>query len=126
LRWVSSKIQLANQLHANPYLAKPGEAPVTVYLSTCAVTGGFMHIYTTPDQNIFEKYVINVKHVVIRGGTNVNLAALGSGEVQFLSCSADSTTGAIAVGRDARLILSPRTIDEVRDTNDAHRSYSPF
>ncbi|HET9916416.1 MAG TPA: ABC transporter substrate-binding protein [Candidatus Binatia bacterium] len=92
---------------ANPYLPKPGEAAVTVYLSTCAVTGGFMHVYTALDQNIFEKYGINVKHVVIRGGTNVNLAALGSDEVQFLYCAADSTMGAMAAGRDAMLIASP-------------------
>ena len=64
--------------HSNPYLPKPGEAPVTVYVSTCAVTGGFIHLYTALDQKIFEKYGINVKHVVIRGGTNVNLAALGT------------------------------------------------
>jgi len=97
----------AAPLRANPYLPKAGEAPVTVYLSTCAVTGGFMHIYTALDQNIFEKYGISVKHVVIRGGTNVNLAALGSDEVQFLYCAADSTMGAMAAGRDAMLIASP-------------------
>jgi ABC-type nitrate/sulfonate/bicarbonate transport system substrate-binding protein len=97
----------AAPVRANPYLPKPGEAAVTVYLSTCAVTGGFMHVYTALDQNIFEKYGINVKHVVIRGGTNVNLAALGSDEVQFLYCAADSTMGAMAAGRDAMLIASP-------------------
>ena len=97
----------AVRARANPYLPKPGEPPVTVYLSTCAVTGGFMHVYTALDQNIFEKYGIQVKHVVIRGGTNVNLAALGSDEVQFLYCAADSTMGAMAAGRDAMLIASP-------------------
>ncbi len=93
--------------HSNPYLAKPGEAPVTVYVSTCAVTGGFIHLYTALDQKIFEKYGINVKHVVIRGGTNVNLAALGTDEVQFLYCAADSTIPGMATGRDATLIASP-------------------
>ena len=93
--------------HSNPYLPKPGEAPVTVYVSTCAVTGGFIHLYTALDQKIFEKYGINVKHVVIRGGTNVNLAALGTDEVQFLYCAADSTIPGIATGRDATLIASP-------------------
>jgi NitT/TauT family transport system substrate-binding protein len=93
--------------HANPYLPKPGEAPVTVYVSTCAVTGGFIHLYTALDQKIFEKYGINVKHVVIRGGTNVNLAALGTDEVQFLYCAADSTIPGMATGRDATLIASP-------------------
>ena len=93
--------------HSNPYLAKPGEAPVTVYVSTCAVTGGFIHLYIALDQKLFEKYGINVKHVVIRGGTNVNLAALGTDEVQFLYCAADSTIPGMATGRDATLIASP-------------------
>ena len=93
--------------HSNPYLPKPGEAPVTVYVSTCAVTGGFIHFYTALDQKILEKYGINVKHVVIRGGTNVNLAALGTDEVQFLYCAADSTIPGMATGRDATLIASP-------------------
>ena len=93
--------------HSNPYLAKPGEAPVSVYVSTCAVTGGFIHLYTALDQKIFEKYGIHVKHVVIRGGTNVNLAALGTDEVQFLYCAADSTIPGMATGRDATLIASP-------------------
>ena len=93
--------------YSNPYLAKPGEAPVTVYVSTCAVTGGFIHLYTALDQKLFEKYGITVKHVVIRGGTNVNLAALGTDEVQFLYCAADSTIPGMATGRDATLVASP-------------------
>lgn len=74
----------ASLARANPYLAKPGEAPVTVYVATCAVSGGFIQLYTALDQNLFEKYGIAIKHVVIRGGTNINLAALGADEVQFL------------------------------------------
>jgi len=31
---------------ANPYLAKPGEAPTPVYAATCATSGGFIHMYT--------------------------------------------------------------------------------
>ncbi len=84
-------ILAASFARANPYLAKPGEAPVTVYVATCAVSGGFIQLYTALDQNLFEKYGIAVKHVVIRGGTNINLAALGADEVQFLYCAADST-----------------------------------
>ena len=45
--------------------------------------------------------------MVIRGGTNVNLAALGTDEVQFLYCAADSTIPGMATGRDATLIASP-------------------
>lgn len=61
--------------HANPYLAKPGEPATTVYVATCAVTGGFIQLYTALDNNLFDKYGIAIKHVVIRGGTNINLAA---------------------------------------------------
>jgi NitT/TauT family transport system substrate-binding protein len=93
--------------HANPYLAKPGEPVVTVYVSTCAVTGGFIQLYTAIDNNIFDKYGIAIKHVVVRGGTNINLAALGTDEVQFLYCAADSTLPGMAAGRDATLIASP-------------------
>jgi len=39
----------ATPVRANPYLAKPGEAPFAVYSSTCAVTGSLMHIYTALD-----------------------------------------------------------------------------
>jgi NitT/TauT family transport system substrate-binding protein len=92
---------------ANPYVAKPGEAPVTVYVATCAVSGGFIQLYTAIDNKLFEKYGIDVKHVVIRGGTNINLAALGTDEVQFLYCAADSTLPGMAVGRDATLVASP-------------------
>jgi hypothetical protein len=45
--------------------------------------------------------------VVIRAGTNINLAALGTDEVQFLYCAADSTLPGMAAGRDAILIASP-------------------
>jgi hypothetical protein len=41
--------------HSNPYLAKPGETPVTVYVATCATSGGFIHLYTMLDQNILAK-----------------------------------------------------------------------
>jgi hypothetical protein len=54
---------------ANPYLAKPSEIPTTVYVATCATGGGFIHMYTALDQNLFGKYGISVKHVVIRTGT---------------------------------------------------------
>lgn len=93
--------------HANPYLAKSGESMATIYVATCAVSGGFIQLYTAIDNNLFEKYGIAIKHVVIRGGTNINLAALGTDEVQFLYCAADSTLPGMAAGRDATLIASP-------------------
>ena len=93
--------------HSNPYLAKSGETPVTVYVATCATSGGFIHLYTALDQNILRKYGIMAKHVVIRTGTNINLAALGSDEIQFLYCAGDSTIPGMAAGADATLVASP-------------------
>jgi NitT/TauT family transport system substrate-binding protein len=92
---------------SNPYLPKPGEAPISVYVATCAVSGGFIHLYTALDQNLFDKYGIGVKHVVIRGGTNINLAALNVDEIQFLYCAADSTIPGMATATDATLVASP-------------------
>ena len=71
----------------------------TIYVATCAVSGGFIQLYTAIDNKLFEKYGIAIKHVVIRGGTNINLAALGTDEVQFLYCAADSTLPGMAAGR---------------------------
>lgn len=43
---IASALFKADLTMANPYLAKPGEPPVTVRVATCAVSGGFMHLYT--------------------------------------------------------------------------------
>lgn len=92
---------------ANSYLAKPGEPPVAVFVATCATSGGFIHMYTALDQNLFGKYGISAKHVVIRTGTNINLAALATDEIQFLYCAGDSTIPGMAAGSDATLVASP-------------------
>src|SRR6266542_4031948 len=34
---------------ANPYLHKPGERLTTLRISTCAVSGGFVHLYAALD-----------------------------------------------------------------------------
>ena len=93
--------------HSNPYLAKPGEAPVTVYVATCATSGGFMHLYTALGNNLFGKYGIAVKHVVIHGGSNLSLAALATDEIQFLYCAGDSTIPGMAAGIDTTLVAAP-------------------
>ena len=62
------------EVMANPYLAKPGEAPVSVRVATCAVSGGFIHLYTALDNNLFEKYGIKANHIYIRG-SGISLAA---------------------------------------------------
>lgn len=39
--------------HGNPYLAKPGEQPIRLRIATCAVSGGFVHLYTAIENGLF-------------------------------------------------------------------------
>ena len=91
---------------ANPFLAKPGEATTTVQVATCAVSGGFVHLYTAMDNGLFDKYGIKVEHKFISGSA-MNLAALSSDEINFLYCAADGTIPGLASGVDGKLIASP-------------------
>jgi ABC-type nitrate/sulfonate/bicarbonate transport system substrate-binding protein len=91
--------------HANPYLAKAGEPMIKVRVGTCAVTGGFIHLYAALDSRVLDKYGIGVEHVVLRGGP-VAMAALGSDEIQFLYCNADINIVRIATGADGKLVAS--------------------
>lgn len=91
---------------ANPFLAKSGEAPMTVQVATCAVSGGFVHLYTAIDNGIFDKYAIKVEHKFISGSA-MNLAALSADEVSFLYCAADGTIPGLASGIDGKLVASP-------------------
>ncbi|HYJ16433.1 MAG TPA: ABC transporter substrate-binding protein [Candidatus Limnocylindria bacterium] len=92
--------------YANPYLAKAGEAPFTARVATCAITGGFIHLYTAFDNGLFDKYGMKVEFVSIRG-SGVALAALAADEIQFLYCAADATIPGMAAGSDAKLIAAP-------------------
>ena len=91
---------------ANPYLSKPGENPVTVRAAACAISGGFIHLYSALDHGLFDKYGIKVEFVSIRG-SGVALAALAADEIQFLYCAADATIPGMAAGSDAKLIGAP-------------------
>src|ERR1043165_135888 len=91
---------------ANPYLAKAGEPATKVRIGTCAVTGGFIHLYAALDNRIFDKYGINAEHVVLRGGS-VSGAALAADEIQFLYCNADASIVRIGTGADGKLVASP-------------------
>jgi NitT/TauT family transport system substrate-binding protein len=93
-------------LFANPYLAKPGERPMTLRISTCAVSGGFVHLYTALDNGLFDKYALKLENIFIRGSAQ-NLAALAADEVQFTYCAADGTIPGLASGVDAKLVASP-------------------
>jgi ABC-type nitrate/sulfonate/bicarbonate transport system substrate-binding protein len=95
-----------SQAHANPYLAKPGERHVSVRIATCAVSGGFAHLYTALDNNLFDKYGFKVEHVYIRG-SGPSLAALAADEIQFLYCAADATLPSLAAGVEVKLVATP-------------------
>jgi len=86
---------------ANPYLTKPGEAPVATRVAACAITGGFIHLYAALDNGLFDKYGVKVEFVSIRG-SGVSLAALAADEIQFLYCAADATIPGMAAGSDAK------------------------
>ena len=91
---------------ANPYLAKPGERSTSIRIATCAVSGGFAHLYTALENNLFDKYGFRMEHVFIRG-SGPALAALMADEIQFLYCAADATLPALASGVEVKLVASP-------------------
>lgn len=91
---------------ANPYFAKPGEPVAKVRIGTCAVTGGFIHLYAALDHRLFDKYGVNAEHVVVRGGS-VAMAALAADEINFLYCNADANIVRISAGADGKLVASP-------------------
>jgi ABC-type nitrate/sulfonate/bicarbonate transport system substrate-binding protein len=101
-----SALAIARIAEANPYLAKPGERPASVRIATCAVSGGFAHLYTALANNLFDKYGFKVEHVYIRG-SGPSLAALMADEIQFLYCAADATLPSLAAGVDVKLVAAP-------------------
>jgi hypothetical protein len=46
---------IAASAFANPYLAKVGERSTSIRIATCAVSGGFVHLYAAIENNLFEK-----------------------------------------------------------------------
>ena len=97
---------LVTSVYANPFLPKPGEAPISARVGSCSITGGFIHFYTALFNGLFDKYGLKIEHVTLRGGV-VSLAALSADEIQFIYCSADPMIPRIAAGADAKLIGSP-------------------
>ena len=96
---------IVDQVYANPFLPKPGEAPISARVGTCSITGGFIHLYSALFNGLFDKYGVKIEHVTLRGGV-VSLAALSADEIQFIYCSADPMIPRIAAGADAKMIGS--------------------
>lgn len=93
-------------LWANPYLVKPGVRHVAVRIATCAVSGGFAHLYAALENNLFDKYGFKMEHVFIRG-SGPSLAALMADEIQFLYCAGDATLPSLAAGTEVKLVATP-------------------
>ncbi|MGZ8533849.1 MAG: ABC transporter substrate-binding protein, partial [Candidatus Binatia bacterium] len=91
---------------ANPYLPKPGERPLSMRVSTCAVSGGFIHLYTALDNGLFEKYGVKLENIFIRGSAQ-NLTALATDEVQFTYCASDAIIPGMAAGLEVKIVASP-------------------
>src|SRR5258707_8491379 len=76
--WLLAAISLGvshSPVLANPYLAKPGERSTHIRIATCAVSGGFAHLYTALENHLFDKYGFKMEHVFVRG-SGPSLAAL--------------------------------------------------
>jgi ABC-type nitrate/sulfonate/bicarbonate transport system substrate-binding protein len=93
-------------LAQNNYLPRSGERPMNIRIATCAVSGGFAHLYTALENNLFDKYGFRMEHVFIRG-SGPSLAALMADEIQFLYCAADATLPSLAGGVDVKLVAAP-------------------
>jgi ABC-type nitrate/sulfonate/bicarbonate transport system substrate-binding protein len=94
------------QVFGNPYLGKPGERLTSLRIATCAVSGGFIHLYTALENHLFDKYGFKMEHVFIRG-SGPSLEALAADEIQFLYCAADATIPYLAGGVDVKLVAAP-------------------
>jgi len=97
---------VASVSFANPYLPKPGEKVVNLRISTCAVSGGFVHLYTALDNGLFDKYGLKLENIFIRGSAQ-NLTALATDEVQFTYCASDAIIPGMAAGIEAKIVASP-------------------
>ena len=77
-----------------------------IRVAACAISGGFMHLYTALDNHLFDKYGLKVEFLLVRGA-GVSVAALTANELQFLYCTADAIIPSLAAGAEAKMIASP-------------------
>jgi NitT/TauT family transport system substrate-binding protein len=104
--WLFIWLLCARPLLANPYLAKPGEPQTPIRVAACAISGGFIHLYTALDHHLFDKYGLRVEFLLVRGA-GLSLAALTANEVQFVHCTTDAMIPSLAAGAEAKIIAAP-------------------
>jgi ABC-type nitrate/sulfonate/bicarbonate transport system substrate-binding protein len=103
---IAASLVLTGPSYANPYLAKAGEAAQQTRVATCAISGGFMHLYTAVDHKLFDKYGLQVEFVSI-SGSGTSLAALSANEIDLLYCAGEATIPGLASGVEAKLVAAP-------------------
>jgi NitT/TauT family transport system substrate-binding protein len=89
-----------------PYLAQPGEAAVTVKAAWCAISAGFVQLFVARDYELFSKYGLALQTSQFTD-SQAALAALQSGEIDFLFCAAAATIPGLASGIDGQIIAAP-------------------
>lgn len=104
--WLFLWLLCARPLLANPYVARPGEPQSPVRVAACAISGGFIHLYTALDHHFFDKYGLKVEFLLVRGA-GLSLAALTANEVQFVYCTADAMIPSLAAGAEGKMIAAP-------------------
>jgi NitT/TauT family transport system substrate-binding protein len=90
----------------NPYLAKPGETPTPVKAAWCAISAGFVQMFVARDYDLFTKYGLSLQTSQFTD-SQAALAALQSGEIDFLFCAAAATIPGLASGLDATIVAAP-------------------
>jgi NitT/TauT family transport system substrate-binding protein len=91
---------------ANPYLARPGEAATPVKAAWCAVSAGFVQMFVARDYDLFTKYGLSLQTSQFTDSQSA-LAALQSGEIDFLFCAAAATIPGLASGIDGTIVAAP-------------------
>jgi NitT/TauT family transport system substrate-binding protein len=90
----------------NPYLARPGEATIRVKAAWCAISAGFVQMFVARDYDLFTKYGLTLQTSQFTDSQTA-LAALQSGEIDFLFCAAAATIPGLASGIDATIVAAP-------------------
>src|SRR5690348_8244814 len=104
--WAFLWLCCTGRLMANPYVVRQGESAAPIRVAACAISGGFIHLYTALDHRLFDKYGLKVELLLVRGA-GLSMAALTANEVQFLYCTADAIIPSLAAGAEAKMIASP-------------------
>ena len=93
--------------NGNPYLAKPGEQPVTVKAGWCAISAGFLQLYVARDYDLFSKYGIKLQTGGMNAGADAALAATTKGDFDIMYCAAAATIPGMVAGHEVTLIGAP-------------------